>query len=178
MTRPYCLPSNPVMTSTRLMAPQVAIDPAKTRERFLKRLKEKATPKKPGRTVKFVTVDMSIGPDWIYIRLPIRTANDKNNHHDHWAQRSKRTAEQRTSVCRVLDQFGKPWGSRWKVTLTRFAPRALDVGDNLPRALSAVRDGVADWLCIDDADPRIEWVYEQVRGPAYGISVRVWNDGK
>jgi len=46
------------------------------------------------------------------------------------------------------------------VRLTRVAPRPLD-DDNLQRALKAVRDGVADWLGVDDRDPRVRWFYAQ-----------------
>jgi len=34
-------------------------------------------------------------------------------------------------------------------------------GDNLRGALKAVRDQVATWLGVDDADPRVTWEYGQ-----------------
>ena len=46
------------------------------------------------------------------------------------------------------------------VGLTRFGSKELD-DDNLRRALKPVRDGVAKWLGIDDADKRVTWVYSQ-----------------
>ena len=60
------------------------------------------------------------------------------------------------------------------VTLTRIAPRALD-DDNLRGALKACRDGVADWLAIDDRDPRVRWEYAQRKGKPgqYAVAVEV-----
>ena len=49
------------------------------------------------------------------------------------------------------------------VVLVRVSPRALD-SDNAASAMKRVRDGVADALAIDDADPRVTWVVEQRRG--------------
>lgn len=49
------------------------------------------------------------------------------------------------------------------VTLTRVAPRRLD-DDNLTGAFKAVRDGVADWLGVDDGDPCLRWVTTQRAG--------------
>lgn len=49
------------------------------------------------------------------------------------------------------------------VTLTRIAPRRLD-DDGLTAALKSCRDGVADWLRVDDRDERVTWEYRQARG--------------
>lgn len=46
------------------------------------------------------------------------------------------------------------------VTLTRLGSKSLD-GDNLQRAMKAVRDVVAEWLGVDDADKGIKWRYQQ-----------------
>jgi hypothetical protein len=58
----------------------------------------------------------------------------------------------------------------------RLTGRALD-GDNLQRALKAVRDGVADALGIDDGDSRIEWQYGQRRGGKGEYAVEVTIQG-
>jgi hypothetical protein len=50
------------------------------------------------------------------------------------------------------------------VTLTRLGGKRLD-DDNLARSMKAVRDVVAEWLGVDDADPRIRWRYQS--RPAY-----------
>lgn len=73
--------------------------------------------------------------------------------------------EQRALVGLMLSHFGAPASLSCVVTLTRIAPRRLD-GDNLQGALKAVRDGVADWLGVVDAEHRssVVWRYEQERG--------------
>lgn len=59
------------------------------------------------------------------------------------------------------------------VTLTRVAPsNGLD-GDNLQGSLKACRDGVADWLKVDDRDPRVTWLYAQRRGRVKQWAVEV-----
>lgn len=47
--------------------------------------------------------------------------------------------------------------------------------DNLAISQKGVRDGVADWLGVDDGHPDIEWRYEQRTGGAkvYAIEVEV-----
>lgn len=73
-----------------------------------------------------------------------------------------------------------------RVTLVRLAPVPLvDASESLPSALSAVRDGVADALGVDDAEllpawgadgeparkpGAIEWAYEQRRGGERGAA--------
>lgn len=58
------------------------------------------------------------------------------------------------------------------VTLTRLAAKKLD-DDNLRRAMKPVRDEVAAWLGMDDADPRITWRYDQRAAWALGIELHV-----
>jgi hypothetical protein len=59
-----------------------------------------------------------------------------------------------------------------KVTITRLAPRQLDT-DNLAGACKHVRDGVADWLGIDDGDLRVAWVCEQEKAKPKQHGVRI-----
>ena len=65
------------------------------------------------------------------------------------------------------------------VTITRVAPRALD-SDNAVGSAKHVRDGVADYLGIDDRRPDIEWVVKQDRASTpntYGVVVELrWCD--
>ena len=58
------------------------------------------------------------------------------------------------------------------ITLTRVSPRELD-DDNLRPALKSARDGIADWLQVDDRDPRVKWEYAQERGKPKGVRVEV-----
>lgn len=95
-----------------------------------------------------------------------------------WQARSRRAKTHRTWAYRELRALQPgPCGGNWLpivVTLTRVAPRRLD-GDNLQASLKATRDGVADWLGVDDADSRIRWQYEQRKGDpkTYAIEIEV-----
>ena len=65
------------------------------------------------------------------------------------------------------------------VTVTRIAPRALDPHDNLPSSVKATVDAVAEWLGVDDADPRVKFVSAQERGASkyYGVRIEVSHVG-
>ena len=92
--------------------------------------------------------------------------------------RAKRAKIHRSTAKIMLTQ----WGLRstlntalpLTVTLTRIATRNLD-DDNLQSGCKAARDGVADWLGLDDADKRITWLYAQAKGKAkeYGLMVEI-----
>jgi hypothetical protein len=58
------------------------------------------------------------------------------------------------------------------ITLTRVGVKRMDT-DNLASALKACRDGVAEWLGIDDGDPRIEWRYAQRTDKTYSVEVAI-----
>lgn len=104
------------------------------------------------------------------------------NKRGHWTKSAKRAADTRGAVALVFrTQRGGPTPGQLAldrgmvVTITRVAPRKLD-SDNLARACKAVRDGVADWLGVDDGDPRITWRTEQrkdKRPNYYGVEVCV-----
>jgi len=98
--------------------------------------------------------------------LPIKTVSILNVR-EHWAKRAKRSKLHRTTANAMLRTYGTP-GDHWRgafpirftITLTRIGGRTLDT-DNLGSALKATRDGVADWLGIDDGDKRLTWQYGQ-----------------
>ena len=52
------------------------------------------------------------------------------------------------------------------IVLTRIGAKALDT-DNLAGGFKAVRDGVADWLGVDDGSPLLDWQYQQRSGSKY-----------
>jgi hypothetical protein len=124
------------------------------------------------------------------LELALRIVSEANRR-DHWSKAARRASEQR-SFARMamtsrlagtlLRTAIPPEASRMLapagplvVTLTRVAPRELD-GDNLQRALKAVRDGIADALGVDDRDPRVTWQYGQARGAAKRYAVRITID--
>jgi hypothetical protein len=98
--------------------------------------------------------------------IPIQTVSVLNVR-EHWAKRSRRTKQHRTTTYAMLLSYGKAADLyriaapiRFTITLTRIGGRTLD-DDNLRAALKATRDGVADWLGIDDGDKRLTWQYGQ-----------------
>lgn len=94
------------------------------------------------------------------------------NVREHWRARSRRVKTERSTAAIACLALAYP--TQWPVVvrLTRIGPRKLD-SDNLQGATKGVRDGVADWLRVDDGDEsRVTWEYAQARGP-YGVRVEL-----
>lgn len=100
------------------------------------------------------------------IELPLRIESCANKR-EHWATRARRTKAHRLAAIAV-PVHPLPC----VVTLIRVAPRPLD-DDNLASGFKALRDGIAARFGVDDADPRIRFKYEQVRGKAKEYAARV-----
>lgn len=90
--------------------------------------------------------------------------------------KARKTKRDRGNVAMVLrSKFGTPPAPPLLVTITRIAPGELD-DDNLPTSAKAVRDGIADWLGVDDRTKRsgVVWRYAEARdGRSYGVTIRV-----
>lgn len=109
---------------------------------------------------------------WV-VPIPLETVSEANAR-GHWSHRHRRAREQRAAVLLVLrSRVGvRPPPMPLRVRLVRTSPRRLD-DDNLRGALKAVRDGVADYLGIDDrADI---WDYGQEHGPL-GVRIELHAD--
>lgn len=105
----------------------------------------------------------------------MRTGRGQNDR-EHWATKARRVRSERVSVAwAVRVGFGSAAavGLPCVVTLTRVAPSSGLDGDNLQGSLKACRDGVADWLGVDDADARVTWRYNQRRGKTGEWAVEV-----
>lgn len=98
--------------------------------------------------------------------LPIRIESCANLR-EHWSKRAKRAKAHRLAAMAV-PVHPLPC----VVTLTRIGPRELDT-DNLAGGFKALRDGIADRLGVDDADPRVTWRYRQQKGPPKVYAARV-----
>lgn len=85
-----------------------------------------------------------------------------NIRHAHWSQAARVVSRQKAVVWTLLAPYALP-ALPVVVTLTRRGKKVLD-SDNCQRALKAHRDAVAKMLGCDDADPRINWRYEQGLG--------------
>ncbi len=105
-----------------------------------------------------------------WVDLPIRTVNESNNR-DHWRVRAKRNASNRFASEMLCTKWLQKI-SDGTVRLTRIGPGVLD-DDGVVSALKAVRDGIAEWLGIDDGDPRIRYEYAQEQRRAYGVRVEL-----
>jgi hypothetical protein len=107
------------------------------------------------------------------VTLPIKTVSVANKR-EHWATRASRAKRHRGQVwAEMRYHFGQPnFLSNVRVKLVRIAPRQLD-DDNLRSAFKSARDGIADWLKIDDGDPRVTWDYGQERGKPREYAVRI-----
>jgi hypothetical protein len=106
----------------------------------------------------------------ICINVPVHVVSVMNKR-EHWSVKAKRAKLHRSAAHWALTSRQRP-ALPCVVTLTRIAPRELD-GDNLQGGLKACRDGVADWLGLDDRDPRVTWQYGQRKGKPREYAVEV-----
>lgn len=113
----------------------------------------------------------------ICVLLPIRIISEANMR-SHWRMKARRVRFHRSTAYvmmrKVMPASGAFGAFPVTITLTRIAPRVLD-DDNLQSGFKAARDGVADWLGLDDGDKRITWLYGQRKGKPgeYAAEVRV-----
>ena len=122
---------------------------------------------------------MDIGPvAMVCVVLPIKVISEANSR-DHWRKSAARKATHRGTARNLLQRHPRPaTDGPVTITLTRIAPRTLD-DDNLASGFKAARDGVADWLGIDDGSSRLAWRYGQRKGLAgqYAAEVLVqWQE--
>jgi crossover junction endodeoxyribonuclease RusA len=98
------------------------------------------------------------------VTIPVKVVSVANQRL-HWAAKATQTKRQRLLAWAELKHAAPdgPGLGPVVVKLTRIAPRELD-DDNLRSAFKAMRDGVADWLKVDDRDSRVKWEYAQERG--------------
>lgn len=106
--------------------------------------------------------------------VPSTTLNDRS----HWSVRYRKAKKERETALLCLMTKGRPPELPVTVELTRHATRLLD-DDNLVSCMKACRDGVADWLGVDDGDPRITWVVKQRKAPKHpGTMILVAGEAK
>ena len=58
------------------------------------------------------------------------------------------------------------------VTIVRLGPRRLD-DDNLVSSCKYVRDGIAEYIGLDDGSPLYTWCCEQRINKEYGVEVEI-----
>lgn len=106
------------------------------------------------------------------VEIPIKTVS-LTNMREHFRITAKRKKLHRSTTAMVLRSVGKPPALPVTVTLTRISPGMLDAHDNLPSSQKNCVDQIAEWLGVDDADPRVTWKYAQERCKAGRFGVRV-----
>ena len=109
----------------------------------------------------------------ITAKVPVRLVNALNQR-EHWAVKAKRAREQRGAAAAAMISARPGWvfdcdlvaagDPPITVTITRRGGRRMD-DDGLTASAKHVRDGVADWLGIDDGDPRLTWIVKQDKAP-------------
>lgn len=109
------------------------------------------------------------------INLPLATVSEANKR-EHWGKTYNRRKKQRSDTYYACRSESKPPQPPLTVKLTRISPRRLDEGDNLPMSMKAVRDGIADWLGIDDGSDKIKWLYGQKKGvpKERAVLIEIW----
>jgi len=110
----------------------------------------------------------------IAVTIPGLRLSSTLNARQHWRVRAVAARRQRALARLCLSTHPRPTGPV-VVTITRVAPRSLD-SDNLAGACKSVRDGVADWLGVDDGVAEraglVAWRVEARRG-AYGVEIAI-----
>ena len=113
----------------------------------------------------------------LYVYIPSMRLVSELNAREHWSSRSRRAKSQRESTTMILmtSVFRNTTRVRFplQVTIVRVAPRKLDT-DNLAASAKHVRDGIADWLGINDATESVTWQVDQRRGLSGEYSVEIW----
>lgn len=112
------------------------------------------------------------------LSVPIKTTNPLNGAWGHWTAKAKQRKLQRDGVRYALQAIypKQAWKVKFpiEVLLVRVAPsNGLD-DDSLPASLKSIRDGIADWLGLDDdRTPDVTWRYDQRRGKQREYAVEI-----
>ena len=103
----------------------------------------------------------------ITAKIPVRLVNGANAR-EHWAVRADRAKKQRAaaklSLYKACKIIARDPDEPVTITLTRRGGRQMD-DDGLTISAKHVRDGIADWLGIDDGDKRLTWIVRQDKAP-------------
>lgn len=97
------------------------------------------------------------------------------NRREHWTVRAKRNREQRKLAWGTMAECRVPQPDAAIITLERRYPNHLKPmdSDNLAISFKAVRDGIADYLGIDDGSARLLWRYTQTPAVRWGVNVTI-----
>lgn len=106
--------------------------------------------------------------------IPVRTCSEINQHRG-WRRQHQRTKEQKRVTWLLLNARATTPSLPCRVQMTRLAPRRLD-SDNVESSTKWVRDAVAHWLGVDDADERVDWArVKQEKSKQYGVRIEIYS---
>jgi hypothetical protein len=124
-----------------------------------------------------IASDTLNAPAYVATVLVPLEAQSLNKRDSHFMTRSKRVKKIRSETYLCLRSIKTKPVLPCTVMMCRLAnSTGLDPHDNLPGSLKPFSDGVADWLGIDDRDPRITWKFSQRRGKLFGVEITVSAD--
>jgi len=131
-----------------------------------------ATPRKRKRTS--ASARTSSATRWsIRLELACRVVSEANRR-DHWTIQRRRAELQANALHAAIAGAGLTDHTPplpVVVTFTRTGRQQLD-DDNLARAFKSLRDRLAEWIGVDDADPLVSWRSDQHTGEP-GVTVTV-----
>lgn len=102
----------------------------------------------------------------------VSEANKRGSWRKHEERRKTQRADARTQVHAAAGR------RRPKLPIvivaTRISPKAFDSDDNLPMSFKHVRDGVHDWLKVDDGSDDVRWLYEWEQGKPHTVRIEIY----
>ena len=122
---------------------------------------------------RIVTVRVIPAVDVVRVTIDGLRLTNGANAREHWATKARRAKRERGLILRALLASGVrvPRGP-WLVEITRIAPRRMD-SDGATIAAQHLRDGVADWLGVDDGADAVTFAVDQRKGEPREYAVRV-----
>lgn len=120
-----------------------------------------------------ISIQSTVSPDCVWLSLPLRTWGP-NGSHGHWSQQAKRRRDLKTATLLALrTEVGQvaPFVPA-VIVITRVGTRKMDT-DNAAYACKGLRDGVAEWLGIDDGDERLTWIYKTRQSFGFAVEVEM-----
>lgn len=114
----------------------------------------------------------------VIIGLPIRTVSESNST-EHWTKKAKRHKRQQNAVIFAFRPHAKLITLPCTIKLTRYAPRSLDLWDNLPMSMKWILDAVCGilrpGLAAGRADDSSEITvsYDQIKCKDYGVKIEI-----
>jgi len=113
--------------------------------------------------------------EYVSFPVPIIVISEANIK-EHWSKGHKRHKDQKFLVTNALSHNKVSKKLPVTITLTRLSPRKLD-SDNLQTAFKYVRDAISEYFIPGkgpgraDDDPRLLWIYDQIKSEDKGIQL-------